>query len=245
MAEKNENLLLASLPQSERERLDPFLRRTQLELFEVLIEPNQPITHVVFPYDAVTSILQELPDGSSIETGLGGVEGIIGIPFWLGMDSTPTETLVQIAGWGHVMSTGDFKREVMGKTDSKLNLMIGRYVHAFLSMTSQVAACNRLHTLDQRLCRWLKLVHNRVRRDSFRMRQEFMAHMLGVQRPSVSIAANMLQKAGLIRYSRGQMSVLDPSGLEQGSCECLEMIEKQFDRVFDRPWRDIASLDNA
>ena len=112
-----------------------------------------------------------------------------------------------------------------------------RNMRTLLVMTSQVAACNRLHPMNERLCRWLKLVHNRLRRDEFPIRQEFMAMMLGVHRPTVSTAAKMLQQAGLIRYSRGQMQILDADGLRNGSCECLELIEKQFEKMFDQPFR--------
>ena len=191
------------------------------------------LPHVFFPYDAVTSTLQQLTDGATIETGLMGVEGMIGIQFWLGMTSTPSQTIVQVAGTGHRMKAKDFKREVMERSDSMLNLMVGRYTHGFLNMTSQVAACNRIHTIDQRMCRWLKLVHNRIRRNDFPMRQEFMAQMLGVHRPTVSTAANMLQKAGLITYTRGQMKILDAEGLAAGACECLALMETQFARIFD------------
>ena len=239
MAEKRENLLLASLPREERERLDPFLEWTGVEFEENLIEPNEPIRLVFFPYDAITSTLHELSDGSSIETGLMGVEGMIGIQLWLRIPSTPSRTLVLIAGRGHRMDAEVFVREVRD-TASPLNHFVARYTHAFLTMTSVVAACNRLHTLDQRMCRWLKLVHNRVRRDEFQMRQEFMAMMLGVQRPTVSTTAGILQKAGLITYTRGRMTVLDAQGLLEGSCECLELMEREMDRIFDRPWREAA-----
>jgi CRP-like cAMP-binding protein len=240
MAEGKENLLLASLPHEERERLDPFLEWTEVEFEETLIEPNEPFTQVFFPFDAITSTLQEMSDGSSIETGLMGVEGMIGIQFWLRMPSTPTRTFVQVPGRGHRMKAADFLREVMERPESQLNTLVARYTHGFLTMTSIAAACNRLHTLDQRMCRWLKLVHNRVRRDEFPMRQEFMAMMLGVQRPTVSTTANMLQKAGLITYTRGRMTVLDHEGLAAGACECYELMEREMDRIFDVPWRELA-----
>lgn len=137
------------------------------------------------------------------------------------------------------MSAKDFVREVRDRP-SPLNDLVARYTHAFLIMTSTVAACNRLHTLDQRMCRWLKLVHNRIRRDDFTMRQEFLAQMLGVQRPTVSTTANMLQKAGLITYTRGRMTVLDPEGLAEGACQCYELMEREMDRIFDVPWRELA-----
>ena len=234
-----ENLLLAALPPEERQRLDPFLMRVEMKFEQVLIEPNEPITQLFFPYDAITSTLQELSDGSCVETGLTGIEGLIGIQLWLRVPSTPMRTLVQVAGSGHRMLAADFVREVMPKP-SPLNDLIARYVHALLTMTSQTAACNRLHSLDQRLCRWLKLVHSRIRRDEFAMRQDFMAMMLGVQRPTVSTAANMLQQAGLISYARGKMKILDSDGLVAGACECYELIEMQMNRIFGRPWRELA-----
>jgi Mn-dependent DtxR family transcriptional regulator len=137
------------------------------------------------------------------------------------------------------MRSDDFLREVM-QTASPLNDLIARYTHGFLTMTSQTAACNRLHTIDERLCRWLKMTHDRVRRNEFTLRQEFIAHRLGAHRPSVSIAANILQKAGLISYSRGRMQILDPDGLAEGACECYELMEVQMNRIFGRPWRELA-----
>jgi len=229
---RDENMLLASLPAAERERLAAYLQPVVLEFQQVLIEPNKPITEIYFPYDAITSTIQEMSDGDSVETGLMGVEGFIGVQLWLHAPTTPTRTLVQVPGRAHHMSATDFVRQVRD-TDSPLNELCAKYTHAFLTMTSQTAACNRLHPVNERLCRWLKLVHNRLGRDEFPIRQEFIAMMLGVHRPTVSTAANMLQQAGLISYSRGQLRILDEQGLRNGSCECLEVIEKQFDRVFE------------
>jgi CRP-like cAMP-binding protein len=229
---RDENLLLANLPDAERERLAPYLEPTVLEYQQVLIRPNEEITDLYFPYDAITSTIQEMSDGDSVETGLMGVEGFVGVQLWLHARTTPTRTLVQVAGKAHHMRAADFIRHVRD-TDSPLNELCAKYAHAFLVMTSQTAACNRLHSIDQRLCRWLKLVHNRIRRDEFALRQEFVAQMLGVHRPTVSTAANMLQQAGLISYSRGQMRIVNPEGLRKGSCECLEIIEKQFATIFE------------
>lgn len=229
---REENLLLAALPDDERERLAPYLKKTVLEFQQVLIEPNRPITDMYFPYDAITSTIQEMSDGDSVETGLMGIEGFVGVQLWLHSPTTPTRTLVQVEGVAHHMKATDFIREVRD-TDSPLNKLCARYAHAFLVMTSQTAACNRLHPINERLCRWLKLVHNRVRRDQFGLRQEFVAQMLGVHRPTVSTAANMLQQAGLITYSRGNMRILDPEGLRKGSCECLRIIETQFAEIFE------------
>jgi len=229
---RDENLLLASLPDAERERLAPYLEEVVLDFRQVLIEPNEEITQVYFPYDTITSTIQEMSNGDAVETGLMGVDGFVGVQLWLHSRTTPTRTFVQVAGKAHRMHAADFIRQVRD-TDSPLNELCAKYTHAFLTMTSQTAACNRLHPVNERLCRWLKLVHNRLGRDEFPIRQEFIAMMLGVHRPTVSTAANMLQQAGLISYSRGQLRILDEQGLRNGSCECLEVIEKQFDRVFE------------
>lgn len=225
-------MLLAALADAERQRLSPFLKEVVLDFQQVLIEPYQEIKEIYFPYDAISSTIQDMSDGDSVETGLAGVEGFVGVQLWLHAANTPTRTLVQVPGKAHFMRAEDFVRHVRD-TQSPLNILCARYAHAFLVMTSQTAACNRLHPINERLCRWLKLVHNRVRRDQFPLRQEFVAQMLGVHRPTVSTAASMLQQAGLISYSRGQMRILDPDGLRNGSCECLEIIENQFSKMFD------------
>ena len=137
------------------------------------------------------------------------------------------------------MSTEDFIREVRDRV-SPLNDLIASYVHAFLVLTSMVAACNRLHSIDQRLCRWLGMTYNRARRTEFPIRHEFLAQMLGVHRPTLSTAASMLQRAGLISYKYCKLTILDPAGLAKGACECYTLMESQFDKIFDQPWREIA-----
>lgn len=234
-----ENLLLAALPTDERERLDPFLHRVQMPAGLSITIPDEPIRDLYFPYDAVTSTVQELSDGSTIETGLMGVEGLAGVQVWLRQRTTAATTFVQVPGSGHRMSTEDFIREVRDRV-SPLNDLIAVYIHAFLVLTSVVAACNRLHSIDQRLCRWLRMTHNRARRTEFPIRHEFLAQMLGVHRPTVSTAASMLQRAGLISYRYGKLTILDPEGLAKGACECYTLIEAQFDKIFDQPWREIA-----
>lgn len=225
-----ENLLLASLPDKEKKRLEPFLSSVDMPDEMVLISPGQPIENIYFPETCVTSTLQELSDGSTVEAGLIGIEGMIGIQVWLHERQTPSKTLVQVSGRAQRMDTEDFIREVM-ETASPLNDYVARYTHAFLVMTSQMAACNRLHEVEPRLCRWLKMIHDRVDRDEFGLRHEFIAEMLGVHRPTVSIAAKMLQKAGLIDYSRGRMRILDPEGLKNGACECYSLIQGQVARL--------------
>jgi CRP-like cAMP-binding protein len=234
-----ENLLLAALPREERERLDPHLEPAAYDQGAVLIRPDEPIEHVFFPYDVVTSTIQDMSDGASLEVGLMGIEGMIGIQFWLRQQTTPTRTIVQVPGTGLRMEAGVFKEEVMEKR-SPLNELVASYTHAFMVMTSQVAVCNRLHETDERLCRWLLLIYNRTQRTEFPLTQEFLALMLGSHRPTVSTAAGVLQKAGYISYSRGRIKLLDIKGLKAGACECLSIMESQFDKIFDRPWVELA-----
>lgn len=234
-----ENLLLAVLPRKERERLDPYLEPLTYDQGEVLIMPDEPIKHVLFPYDLVTSTIQDMSDGSSLEVGLMGIEGMIGLQFWLRQKTTPTRTIVQIPGSGLRMKAGVFRKEVMEKP-SPLNELVAAYTHAFMVMTSQVAVCNRLHETDERLCRWLMLTYNRTQRAEFPLTQEFLAMMLGSHRPTVSTTAGVLQKAGYISYSRGRIKILDVKGLEAGACECLRIMESQFDKIFDQSWVELA-----
>jgi|SRR5690242_11292636 len=230
-----ENLLLAALPDAERERLDPFLHPVHMEVGLMITTPDEPIKNLYFPHDAVTSAIQEMSDGSSIETGLMGVEGLAGLQVWLRQRSTVAKTFVQVEGQGHRISVEDFAREVRDRA-SPLNDLIAAYVHAFLILTSLTAACNRLHSIDERLCRWLRMTYNRARRTDFSIRHEFLAQMLGVHRPTVSTAAGMLQEAGLIGYRYGKLSILNPEGLADGACECYHVMEAQFERIFDQPW---------
>ena len=242
MAQKirRENLLLAALPQAERDRLDPFLDRVEMQMGMPVTEPNEPIPFLYFPYDAVTSTTQEMSDGTMIETGLMGIEGLAGVQVWLGQLTTPATTFVQVPGWGHRMNTEDFIREVRDNRSSPLNDLVRSYVHAFLVLTSLVAACNRLHSIDQRLCRWLSMTYNRAHRTEYPLRHEFLSQMLGVQRPTLSTAASMLQRAGLITYRYGKLTITNPEGLAAGACECYEIMEAQFDKMFDQPWREKA-----
>ena len=235
-----ENLLLEALPQAERERLDPFLTRVEMQVGQPITEPGEPIPYLYFPYDAVTSTTQEMADGSMIETGLMGIEGLSGVQVWLGQRTTAATTFVQVPGWGHRIKAEDFIREVRDKPSSPLNDLVRSYVHAFLVLTSMTAACNRLHSIDQRLCRWLRMTYNRARRTEYPLRHEFLSQMLGVQRPTLSTAASMLQRAGLINYRYGKLTITNPDGLVAGACECYAMMEVQFDNIFDQPWREKA-----
>ena len=200
LSQRPDNLLLAALPPEERNRLDPFLTRVELAVGDEMTIPGQPIESLYFPIDAVSSTVHEMADGSTIETGLMGIEGLVGVQVWLRQSETPAHTFIQVPGAALKISTTNFIREIRDRPSSPLNDLVARYVHAFLVLTSLTAACNRLHSVDHRMCRWLRMTYNRAWRTVFPLRHEFLAQMLGVHRPTLSTAASMLQKAGLITY---------------------------------------------
>ncbi|MEO6828565.1 MAG: Crp/Fnr family transcriptional regulator, partial [Acidobacteriaceae bacterium] len=231
------NLLLAGLPAEELHRLERFLEPVELKLRQNLAEPEQAISYVYFPIDAVGSVVQTMSSGSTVEIGLVGREGFVGIQAWLRQEISSVDIFVQVPGRALRMKRQTFLKEVLD-SNSPLNLRIAGYVDAYLLMTGAISACNRMHHINERLCRWLKMVQNRVQGDSFPMRQEFLSYMLGVHRPSISIAASALKTAGLIRYERGSLTVLDSEGLEAGCCECYDIIESKFEAVLGTPLRE-------
>ncbi len=220
-----ENTILAALPSSEQERIKPSLNLVHLKVNDLLIEPDQPIEFVYFPLDMVASV-QAIRVGST-ETGIIGYEGCVGVPVWLRQQSTPIRTFVQGAGSAFRMPAEVFRQEIV-RTSSPLNGLLADYTHALWVLTAYTAACHDSHSLQARLCRWLKMMQNRIRKSEFTMKQEFLAYMLGVSRPTVSIAANVLQQQGWIRYRRAQLSILDSDALENGACDCLHLIESLF-----------------
>jgi len=231
------NLILAALPDQERHRLEPFLQLVSLDLRESMIEPGEPIRFVYFPVDLVASTVHSMSDGSTVETAIVGLDGFIGVQTFLKQKTASTRTFVQVPGNAMRMRADVFMKEIVENPHSPVNELIANYVDAYLTLTTITAACNRIHRIEERLCRWLKMTHNRVQGDFFPVRHEFLAYMLGVHRPSVSIAANILKKAGLIRYDYGRMNVLDPKGLEAGACECYGTMEKQIEKIYGRPFR--------
>jgi hypothetical protein len=222
-----ENSILAALPRSELARLEPFLERVHLAIEETLIEPDQPIAFVYFPINCVASI-QAIRIGMT-EAGLIGYEGCVGVPVWLRQQTTPIRTFIQAAGDAWRMPAGVFRKKV-ALTSSPMNGLMANYTHSLLVMTSYTAVCNEAHPLEARLCRWLKMMHNRVRENEFVMRQEFLSYMLGVSRPTISIAAARLQRRGWIRYHRARMHILNPEEIERCACACLGLIESTFQR---------------
>lgn len=223
------NQILAALPQEEYERLLPKMEKVLLEYRKPLFEPDQPIQHVYFPNTGIVSLLNVMANGESAEVGFVGYEGIVGLPVFLDADSVSSLAIVQIEGEGMRMKTEDFREEA--NRQSSLYPLLLRYTQALLMQVSQSAACNRFHSVEERFCRWILMSHDRVSKDTFPLTQEFASQMLGVRRPTISVVAGMLQKAELIRYSRGKMTVLDRKGLEAGSCECYKILKKDFDRL--------------
>jgi CRP-like cAMP-binding protein len=220
------NQLLAALPRKECERHDSRLELVPLALKEVLHEPYQPMPYVYFPENGLITKIVTTEDGASVEVGMAGKEGMIGICTFLGSDTAPFKAVVQIPGEAWRMKAAAF-RAVVRRNGSWINLL-RRYTHAFLSMVSQCAACNLLHRVDERCCRWLLMTHDRLDVDEFPLTQESLALMLGVRRQSISEVARRLSRKGLIRYQWGQLAILNRQGLEAAACECYPLIKQYF-----------------
>lgn len=226
------NALLAALPPDERGLLAPELERVPLEFKEVLQRPERPIDHVWFPHNGVCSATSTLADGEVVELATIGREGLVGVPLVLDDDQVAHAVFVQVPGEADRLPAATFVR--MQERLPALRRLLLRYTLAFVTQVAQGAACNRIHPIEQRCARWLLMTHDRVDGDTFPLTQEFLGQMLGVSRPSVSIAAGILQKAGLIRYVRGQLTILDRAGLEAGACECYRVITGEFHRLLGR-----------
>ncbi|HEY9736587.1 MAG TPA: Crp/Fnr family transcriptional regulator [Trichocoleus sp.] len=194
-----------------------------------LYDNNEPISHIYFLLNAVGSLITALPDGSTIEVGTVGNEGIIGLPVFLGVSQVPGTAICQVPGNAIQMRTEFFRQVVT--PDTVLFSLLLRYTQALMYQISRSAACNQLHCVEERFCRWILMTHDRVRADQFPLTQEFASQMLGVRRASVSVAASVIQKAGLIRYRRGQMTILDRAGLESAACDCYRNIQMEYDRL--------------
>ncbi|OYD95419.1 Crp/Fnr family transcriptional regulator [Nostoc sp. 'Peltigera membranacea cyanobiont' 210A] len=223
------NRLLAALPTSDYQRLVPHLKLVSLPTRKVIYEPGEPITHVYFPQHAMVSIVTIMKDGSTVEVGIVSNEGMVGIPVILGGNTTTTKAFVQVSGAGMQMDADVFRTEFnRGGAIQKLLL---RYVRAIYTELTQSCACNRLHTLEERLARWLLTVSDRLESEEFLLTQEFIAQMLGVRRSGVTVAASTLSRAGMIRYQRGQINILNRENLEATCCECYQVIQKEFARL--------------
>ncbi len=222
------NKLLAALPQSDWHRWQPHLEFINLPLGKVLYESGDTLSHVYFPTTAIVSLLYVMENGASAEIAIVGNDGIVGISLFMGGESTPSRGVVQSAGHAFRMTAPIIKQEFDRSTI--LHLLL-RYTQALISQMAQTAVCNRHHSLDQQLCRWLLLSLDRLEGNELVMTQELISNMLGVRREGVTEGALKLQKAGLIHYARGHITVVDRAGLEKMTCECYAVVKREYDRL--------------
>lgn len=229
VSDPRQNWLLAALPDAEWARWVPHLEPIDMPLGKVLYESGSRLNHVYFPTTSIVSLLYVMEDGASAEIAVVGNEGIVGISLFMGGESTPSRAIVQSAGQG-IRLKADLMLQEFNRAGPVLHLLL-RYTQALITQMSQTAVCNRHHSLDQQLCRWLLLSLDRLQSEELAMTQELIANMLGVRREGVTEAAGHLQRAGLIRYQRGHITVLDRAKLEQRTCECYAVVKKEYDRL--------------
>jgi CRP-like cAMP-binding protein len=223
------NRLLLALPEDEFAKWLPQLEAVEMPLGQVIYEPGVRLTHVYFPTTAIVSLLYVMENGASAEIAVVGNEGIVGISLFMGGESTPSRGVVQSAGQGYRLKASLMMQE-FNQAGPVLHLLL-RYTQALITQMAQTAVCNRHHSLDQQLCRWLLLSLDRLPSNDLVMTQELIANMLGVRREGVTEAAGQLHKAGLIRYRRGHITVLDRAGLEKRTCECYAVVKNEYDRL--------------
>jgi CRP-like cAMP-binding protein len=221
--------LLAALPEAQWGQWEMQLEQVPMPLGQVLYESGATLSHVYFPTTAIVSLLYVMENGASAEIAVVGNEGIVGISLFMGGESTPSRAVVQSAGEGFRLKAQLMKDE-FNKSGPVLHLLL-RYTQALITQMAQTAVCNRHHSLDQQLCRWLLLSLDRLQNNELLMTQELIANMLGVRREGVTEGALKLQQAGLIRYSRGHITVLDRQGLEMRTCECYAVVKREYDRL--------------
>jgi CRP-like cAMP-binding protein len=227
-----QNHILASLPAGVLERVTPLLKLVPMELGKVLYESGDTLRYVFFPADCIVSLLYVLQDGASAEISVVGNEGLIGIALFMGGETTPSRAIVQSAGSAYRLPGQILKDEFHRDADMQLTLL--RYTQALITQMAQTAVCNRHHSVDQQLCRWLLLSLDRLTTNQLTMTQELIANMLGVRREGVTEAAGKLQKLGVIQYNRGKITVLDRPKLEELCCECYMVVKKETDRLLAR-----------
>jgi len=227
--EMAENRLLNSLPEPEYQRLLPRLEEVSFSLGEVVYEFGGQLDYVYFPTNSIVSLLYTMENGTSAEMGLTGNEGVVGIALFMGGGTMPNRAVVQSAGGALRMKARVLQDEFA--LGGKFQQMLLRYTQALITQISQTAVCNRLHAVEQQLCRWLLLSHDRVNGDELLMTQELIADMLGVRREGVTVAAGHLQDAGAISYVRGRITILDRHKLEEIACECYQVVKDEFDRL--------------
>jgi CRP-like cAMP-binding protein len=232
MAEQHkpqQNHLLAALPVEVQGRLFPNLELIEMPYGKVLYESGDTMRYVYFPIDAIVSLLYVMENGASAEVSVVGNEGFVGLALLMGGDSTPSQAMVQSAGHGYRLSANLFKEEF--RRHGEMQVLLLRYSQALITQMTQTAVCNRHHSIEQQLCRWLLLCLDRVPGDQLHMTQELMANMLGVRREGITVAAGNLQKKGAIKYERGRIRVLDRRLIENSSCECYSVVRKETDRL--------------
>ncbi len=228
LPDPRKNQLLAALPDAEWERWRPQLEYVEMPLGQVLYESGSTLSHVYFPTTAIVSLLYVMEDGAPAEIAVVGHEGVVGVSLFMGGESTTSRAVVQSAGQGFRLGSQAMKDEFLRAPVLQLLL---RYTQALITQMAQTSVCNRHHSLDQQLCRWLLLSLDRLPGSELVVTQELMANMLGVRREGVTAAALSLKKAGLIRYARGRVTVLDRPGLEQRTCECYAVVKSEYDRL--------------
>ncbi len=226
------NHLLASLSVDNQERVFSHLKLVSLPLGKVLYEPGDVMQHVYFPIDSIVSLLYVMEDGASAEISVVGNEGMVGIALFMGGESTPSRAIVQSAGHAYQMKSNPFKEEF--NLNGEIMTLMLRYTQSLITQMSQTAVCNRHHSIDQQLCRWLLLSLDRLEDEHLYMTQELIANMLGVRREGVTEAAGKLQQLDVIDYSRGHIKVLDRPKLEEICCECYAVVKKETDRLLPR-----------
>lgn len=223
------NHLLAALPEDVYSRLAPHLRKIDLELAQVLYEPGEPVDIVYFPNQCMVSLVQVMENGATIEAGVVGNEGLVGYPVYLGGQSSASRAIVQIAGSAIALDTllllAEFNR------GGALQGLLLRYTQALIAQISQIAACNRFHTIEERLARWLLQSQDAIQEPTLELTQDFLSSMLGTRRASISLAASKLQQASLIHYNRGCIEVLDRPALESAACECYRIVQAEYARL--------------
>ena len=225
----NQNHLLSALPTADFERLAPHLELVTMRLGDTLYEPGTQLSHVYFPTTAIVSLLYVLESGSSAELASVGNEGVLGIALFMGGNTTPSSAVVQTAGYGYRLA-GKRLVEEFARAGLMQRLLL-RYTQALITSMCQTAACNRHHSIEQQLCRWLLLTLDRLPTNQLVMTQELVAGALGVRREGITAAAGKLQRAAVISYRRGHISVLNRSGLEAGACECYGVVKREVDRL--------------
>ena len=228
-----DNRLLGALRAADRAVVQPHLEELDLQVRHSVYQAGEPIEYVYFPHGCVISVHIRMDNGMAVETAAVGREGFVGLPVFLGTDRTTSTAFCQVPGRASRIKAGAFRTAVNGST--AINALFLRYTQSVLTQVSQTAACNRAHTVEERCARWLLMIHDQVEGGSFSFTQEFLAEMLGVRRPRVSVAASTLARAGLIAYSRGRVRILDRPGLEAAACECYQVIAREYTRLFNEP----------